>query len=126
MEQVEVGELLAGGGEHHGPARDRGDRQGGTTASVAVELGEDDAVVAHAVEEGLRRGDGVLADHRVDDEEDLVRLDGVADRGGLGHHLGVDAEAACGVDDDHVVQLALGLLDRRAGDVDGVAHAVAR
>ena len=101
------------------------DRQRRTTAGVAVELGEDDAVVADAVEEGLRGGDGVLADHRVDDEEDLVGLDGVADVGGLLHHLGVDAEAAGGVDDDDVVELALGLLDRGAGDVDGVADAVA-
>ena len=51
--------------------------------------------------------DGVLADHRVDDEQHLVGLDRVADVGGLLHHLGVDAEPAGGVDDDDVVQLAL-------------------
>ena len=77
------------------------------------------------VEERLRGGDGVLADHRVDDEEHLVGVDGVADVRGLLHHLGVDAEAAGGVDDDDVVQLALGLLDRGAGDRDRVADAVA-
>ena len=48
------------------------DRQRGTTAGVAVELGEDDAVVPDAVEERLGGRDGVLADHRVDDEEHLV------------------------------------------------------
>ena len=101
------------------------DRQRGTTAGVAVELGEHDAVVPDALEEGQRGGDGVLADHRVDDEEHLVGLDGVADVGGLLHQLGVDAEAAGGVDDDDVVQLALGLLDRGAGDRDRVADAVA-
>ena len=101
------------------------DRQRGTTAGVTVELGEDDAVVPDPVEERLRGGHGVLADHRVDDEEDLVGLDGVADVGGLLHHLGVDAEAAGGVDDDDVVELALGLLDRRARDRDRVADAVA-
>ena len=101
------------------------DRQGGATAGVAVELGEHHAVVADAVEEHLRGGDRVLADHRVDDEEHLVGLHGVADVGGLLHQLGVDAEAAGGVDDDDVVDLALGLLDRRAGHRDRVADAVA-
>ena len=45
--------------------------------------------------------------------------------GGLGHHLGVDAEPTRGVDDDDVVQAALGLLDRGPRDTDRVADAVA-
>ena len=49
-------------------------------AGVAVELGQDHGVEVDAVEERLRGGDGVLADHRVQDEEDLVRVHGVADR----------------------------------------------
>ena len=50
VEQVEVVELLAGGGEGDGPAHDLLDRERGTAAGVAVELGEDDAVEL----EGLR------------------------------------------------------------------------
>ena len=61
----------------------------------------------------LGGGDGVLADHRVDDEQDLVRLDRVADVGGLLHQLGVDAEPAGGVDDHDVVLLLAGVLGRR-------------
>ncbi len=45
---------------------------------------------------------------------------------GLLHHLGVDAEAAGGVDDHDVVQGPPGLLDAAAGDRDRVADAVAR
>ena len=105
VEDVEVLELLAVGREHDRPAGDLRDRQRGTTAGVAVELGQHDAGEADAVEERLRGGDRVLADHRVDDEQDLVGLDGVADVGGLLHQLGVDAEAAGGVDDDDVVEL---------------------
>ena len=108
-----------------GSPGDRRDRQRRATAGVAVELGEHDAVEADAVEERLRGVDRVLADHRVDDEEHLVGVDGVADVGGLLHQLGVDAEPAGGVDDDHVVQRAPGLLDRRPGHRDRVAHAVA-
>ena len=44
MEQVEVGQALAGRGEGDGPAHHLLDAQRGTAAGVAVELGEDDAV----------------------------------------------------------------------------------
>ena len=125
MEGVEVGHLLAAGGEHDRPAGDRADRQRRTATGVAVELGEHHAVEADPVEEGLRGDDRVLTDHRVDDEEHLVGLDGIADVGGLLHEGLVDTEATRGVNDDDVVELALRLLDRGAGDVDGVAAAVA-
>ena len=105
VEDVEVGELLTGGREHDRPLADLRDRQGRTTAGVTVELGEHDAGEVDAFEERLGGRDGVLADHRVDDEEHLVGMHGVADVGGLLHQLGVDAEPAGGVDDDDVVQL---------------------
>ena len=75
-------------------------------------LVEDDAGEADALLERLGGGDGVLADHRVDDEQRLVGLHGVADAGGLRHQLGVDAQPAGGVDDDDVVHGAAGVLDR--------------
>jgi len=78
-----------------------------------------------ALEERLGRHDGVLADHRVDDEEDLVGRDGVADVGGLLHQLGIDAEPTRGVDDHDVVQLASRLLDGGPRHRDGITDAVA-
>ena len=125
VEHVEVGQLLAGGREHHRLAGQRRDRQRGAAAGVAVELGQHHAVVADAVEERLRGRHRVLADHRVDDEQHLVRVGRVADRGGLRHHLRVDAETAGGVDDDDVVQRALGLVDRPPRHRHRVADAVA-
>ncbi len=126
VEGVEVFELLARGGEHDRPAGDVADRQGGAAAGVAVELGQHDAVEADALHERLRRRDGVLADHGVDHEQDLVGRDRVADVGGLLHHLLVDAQAAGGVDDDDVVLQAAGLVDGAAGHLDRVADAAAR
>lgn len=125
VERVELVELLAVGGEHDLLAGDMRDGERGTASGVAVELGEHHAVEADAVAEGLRGVDRVLADHGVDDEQDLVRADRVADVRGLLHHLGVDAEAAGGVDDDHVVLLRPGVLDGVLGDLDRVADTVA-
>ena len=53
VEQLEVGELLARGGEGDGLADDLLDRQRGATAGVAVELGEDHAVEGERGVEGL-------------------------------------------------------------------------
>ncbi len=47
-------------------------RQRRAAAGVAVELGQHHAGEADAVAERLRGGDGVLADHGVDDEQGLV------------------------------------------------------
>src|SRR4051794_28943250 len=124
VEQVEVRQLLARGREHHRLAGDRRDRQGGTAARVTVELGEHHAVVSHAVEERLRGVHRVLADHRVDDEEDLVRGHRIADVSGLLHHLSVDTQTSGGVDDHDVVERSPRLLDTRAGHRHRVAHTV--
>ena len=115
MEDVEVLELLTGGGVHDGLAGDLADGQCGTTAGVAVQLGEDHAGEVDAVAEGLGSLDGILADHRVDDEENFIGVDGIADIAGLGHQGLVDAEAAGGIDNDDVVLGALGFLDTLLG-----------
>ncbi len=54
-------------------------------------LVEHDAVVANTVQERLGRLHGVLPDHRVDHEQDLVRVHRIPDVGGLVHHLLIDA-----------------------------------
>jgi hypothetical protein len=126
VEDVEVGELLAGGGEHDRLAGHVPHRQCGATARVAVELGQDDAGESDTFLERGGGRDGVLTDHRVDDEQRLVGLHGVPDAGGLGHQLRVDTEAARGVDHDDVVHRAAGVVDGVAGHLDGVADAAAR
>ena len=123
VEDVEVLQLLAGGREQDWHAGDLADRQRGTTAGVAVELGQHHAGEADALAERLRGGDGVLADHRVQDEQHLVGVDGVADGRGLRHQLLVDAQPAGGVDDDDVVVLGLGLGETGGRDGDRVTGA---
>ena len=126
VEDVEVLELLAAGREQDRHAGDLAHRQRGTAAGVAVELGQHHAGEADALTERLGGGDGVLADHRVEHEDHFVGIHGVADRAGLAHQLLVDAEAACGVDDDDVVVLGLGLGQARGRDGDRVTRAPCR
>jgi hypothetical protein len=79
-----------------------------------------DAGEVHALVEGERRVHGVLADHRVNNEQDFVGHDGAADLACLLHHVGVDAEAAGGVHDDDVVKLLAGFLNAGAGNLHRV------
>ena len=68
--------------------------------------------------ERLGHGDGLLAGHRVDDEQRLDRPDGRGDRRDLLHEDLVDAQATGGVDDDDVTDLAAGGIHATTGDVD--------
>ena len=81
-------------------------RQRRAAARVAVELAHHHAVELHGLGELLGDVDGVLAGHRVDDEQHVVRLAPpsriVAE---LGHQLLVDVQAAGRVDDQHVLAL---------------------
>jgi hypothetical protein len=71
-------------------------------ARVAVQLGQDDAVVGQPVVEGLGGGHRVLADHGVDHEEDVGRVAAPLDLLQLVHQQLVDGEPAGGVEDDGV------------------------
>ena len=120
MELLECVELLAGAGECDRPTDDLFHRQRGTASRVAVELGEDHAVDAERGMERLGHTDGVLSGHGVDDEEGVVRLDGVADLADLLHELGVDGQTAGGVDDEHVLAETPGLIETALGGVHRV------
>ncbi|OPZ51728.1 MAG: hypothetical protein BWY91_02610 [bacterium ADurb.BinA028] len=121
VEDLEILDALADRGEQDRAASDVRDRERGTTASVAVEFGQDDAGESDTLLEGLRGLDRRLTDHRVDDEEDLVGTDRRPDVLGLRHEVGVDREPASGVDNDDVVLPGDGVLDAVVGDLDRVA-----
>jgi len=121
VEDVEVLELLTGRREQDGRSGHLPDAERGTAAGIAVELGQYDTGEADTLGEGLRGGHRVLADHRVDNEEDLVGIGRRAHIRGLPHQLVVDAESAGGVDDDRVEVAGAGVFDAAARDLDRVA-----
>ena len=109
-------ELLAGADELDRLAGDHLGAEQRAAAGVGVELGQDQPVDLELFVEGLGAVDGVLAAHRVEDEEDLVRLELGVDLAQLAHQRVVDVEPAGGVEDDHVPPGLLGLGDRRPAD----------
>src|SRR5690606_12065473 len=73
------------------------------TAGIAIELGEHDAGDVEALVEGLGGVDRVLADHGVDDQENVGRLHARLDLIELDHQGFVDRKAPRGVVEDVVV-----------------------
>ena len=97
------------------------DRQRRAAARVAVELRHHDAVELGRLRELLGDVDRVLARHRVDHQQDVVRPEQLLEVGELLHQLLVDVQPAGGVDDQHVLAVTLRLVERPRGDLARVA-----
>ena len=115
MEDLEILQPLAGRGEQDRLAGHARHRQRGTATGVAIQLGEHHAGEIHALVEGLGGTHRILADHRIDHEQDLIGLHGVTDIASLLHQHLVHTQTAGGIDDNRVIQLLLGQRNRIAG-----------
>ena len=98
--------------------RDHGtDREGGTTAGIAIELCEHHAIEIEAVIELLSGVDRILTGHGVDDKQCLIGMDMLFERRDLIHHLLIDSQTAGGIDNDDIVTFGFGLSDSMVGNL---------
>src|SRR2546430_9320705 len=118
MERLEGVGLLAHADEGDRPARDVADAERGAAARVAVHLGKDHGVDAHGLVEAVGHRHRVLARHRVDDEQHVVRLDRRADLLELVEHRLVDVQASGRVEDQRREPSLGGRLEGGAADLD--------
>src|SRR3954447_17348786 len=118
VEALELVELLPHAREQDRLAGDGLDAERGAAARVAVELRHHHAVELDGGGELLGDVHRVLAGHRVDDQQDVVRLHRLADLDELVHERRVDVQAAGGVDDEDVLALHLRPVERPPRDLD--------
>ena len=111
MEHVDGLHLLACTHKLDGFGDDGTDREGSTTTGVTIELGQHHTIEVETIVELLGRIHSILTCHRVDHEQRLVRIDGLLQVGNLVHHLLIDSQTTCGIDDDDIITLLLGLAD---------------
>ena len=121
MELLEVSDVLTSGREHNRLAGNRSHRQCRTTAGITIKLREDHAGEVHPLVEGVSSVHGVLTNHRIDDEQNFVRLNSVTDITCLLHELSVNTQTTRGIDDDHIVQLSASLSYAVTRHLHGVA-----
>ena len=120
MERLNLIKLFAGADKFDGLAGHGLDGKRRAASCVAVELGEHDAGDIEVFVEGLCCADGVLTGHRVDHEQNFVRVDRGLDGLELVHERLVNVQTACGVEEDHVVAVVTGVLDGLLRDLNGV------
>ena len=118
MDVFKAGERFADTGEFDGFAGDVAHRQRGAAAGITVELGEHHAGERQRFVEGAGRVDRVLTQHRINHEKRFDRVDGGVELADFGHHRFINRESAGGVDQQHIVKMTLGEINRSAGDVD--------
>ena len=116
MKRLERVNLFAGADHDNRLPGDRPHRQRGAATRIAIDPGQHDAGDAGPLAKGLCNIDGVLAGHRIGDEEGLVRCCGVAHRRHFQHQLLIDMEPPGGVEDDDVVAFAAPGFEGAAGD----------
>jgi hypothetical protein len=102
---------LAGDGTHG---------EGGATAGITIELGEDEAIDPDFLIEGLGDGDGLLTGGGVGDEKSLAGFEEFVEVLEFGEEGIVEFLATGGVEDDDGVILVPGPLDGFLGDFDEV------
>ena len=116
MEHVDSLHLLARTDELDWFRHHRTDREGSTTTGITIELRQYDTIEIESVVEFLRSIHGILTRHGVYHKERLIGVDGLLQIRDLIHHLLIDSQTTCGIDDDNGIALLLGLTDSILGD----------
>ena len=103
MEDIQSIHLFARSDELDRFVDHRSDRKSGTTASITVELRQDNTVKIETLVEFFRRVDSILPSHGIDHEQGFIRLNSTLDRSDLFHHLLVNSQTTSGIDNHDIV-----------------------
>ena len=117
MEHIQIIQLFASALKLDGLAGNGQHGKRCTAAGIAIGLGEDDAIHAHRLVEGLSHVDGILTGHGVHHQQGLVHGNGGLDVHQLLHQHFIDLQAACGIQNHDVVAVVLGVCQRLTGDL---------
>ncbi|MFM1943079.1 MAG: hypothetical protein RI897_2061 [Verrucomicrobiota bacterium] len=126
VEGFEVLELFTGADEFDGFAGDRFQAEGGAAPGVTVEFGEDRAGDLEGLVEMGGDVDRFLASGGVEDEEDLLGFDEIAQADQFLDEGFVDLEAAGGIKDQRVAERRFGVVEGFTGDLEDVFFAMTR
>src|SRR2546430_1633274 len=94
-------------------------RDSRTTPRITIDFGQDQAGKADLLIEPLCDVDGFLTSHRIRDEQHLFGLSLFADRGDLLHHVFVNLETTCCVDDHNISVVSHSRQHTISGDLWG-------
>ena len=120
MERLDHVKLFAYADELDGLAGSSSDRQRCTASCVTIQLGEHNAGYAQCLVKGGGCVNSVLTGHGVDNQHNFsgvhLSLDGLQ----LVHKSFVNVETACGIQQDYVIAVRVGMLDGCLGNFNGI------
>ena len=120
VEDIECVHLLALGDEFEGLIDYRANRDCCTTTGVAIELGQYNTIEVQTLVELASGVHCVLTCHSINHKEGLGGFNGCFHSLNLLHHLLINSQATCRIDNHGVDALALGIFNCVLGNLHGV------
>ena len=117
IKELEAVELFSQADELDGFARDHAHRKGSTTAAVTVKLGQHNTCERQTFVKGTGRVNSVLTEHGVDHKKRFGRVEEIGQIAYFLHHGFVNGQTAGRIDNKHVVEVTLGVIEGQTGDV---------
>ena len=126
VEGLQAGEFFAHADEFDRLAGDMAHRQRRAAARIAVQLGQDHPGQRQRLVKGLGGVHRILALHGVHHKQGFHRVQRRVQGFDFFHHRRVDGQTAGGIDNQHIMKMPLGVVQRGAGDVHRLLAGVGR
>ena len=121
VEDLKILQTFTGRREQNWLTSDARHRQGSTTARIAIHLGEDYTSEINAFVEGLCGGYRILTNHGVDNEQNLMRINSIANIARLLHEFFINTQTTCGINNHRIVHFLLSVANRIASHLHRIA-----
>ena len=95
-------------------------RQRRAATSITVGLSQDNPGQRQHVIKGFSRVSRILTCHRIHGKQGFDRVNGSVKLLDFGHHVGINMQATCGINDNYIYMLLFCMFDRTLGNIDGV------
>ena len=110
MERLQRLQLFAHAHELNRAAGHCLDRQCRTTAGVTIHLSQNQTSQLQIFVEAFRHVHGILTGHSIYNQQNFVRLYLTLDVLQLLHQFLIDVQAACGINDHHIIGVGKGII----------------
>ena len=111
IEDINSLHLLTGTDELDRLVDNRTDTEGSTATSITIELSQYHTVKVKSLVKLLRGINCILAGHRVNHKESLIRINSILETRDFIHHLFVNSQTTGSINDNQVIAFSLGLVD---------------
>ena len=89
----------------------RTDRQSRTTTCITIQLRQYYTIEVQTFIEFTCRIHGILSGHRINDKQCFIRIDSILNRFNLIHHLFIDSQTTCCIDNNQIISFCLCFLN---------------